>query len=404
MKAMVLDDNKYIVDYVKKSVNWEKCGIEEVYGVYDLETAKEILLSDSVDVLILDIELTEGTGFDLLEWVTEQGMVLFTSMMTSFAEFDYAQKAIGYHCMDYLLKPVAPEILQVTVEKLVAEARIHHKEKQKKDISTESGDVLKMIFWENLLEQDSSFYGMTLEETLQEWHIEYKGEDIFTPVFIKLLENRKWDISQSLFYFILDNAFREIAQNEKVKLETILFSGIDRYFIICKGAYTNELINHFVKRIEEVSSKTLKSSCECFVGCPGNLYEISAQCGKLEEQYSAYKKIKELMPDGEEDTFMEDMKRYICDNLADVTRASIAEHFYLSPEYVSRIWSKKMGISLMDYIKMEKLERAKFLLTNSGYTISQISEMVGYPSFAYFSKIFRLSEGIQPSEYRKQRK
>ena len=106
MKLLIVDDNKYVVALLRKQLNWEAFGIEELIGVYSVEQAKEVFLNKQIDFLITDIEMPVQNGFDLLEWLKNQNICPETILLTSYADFSYAQLAVKYQCFDYLLKNI----------------------------------------------------------------------------------------------------------------------------------------------------------------------------------------------------------------------------------------------------------------------------------------------------------
>ena len=95
------------------------------------------------------------------------------------------------------------------------------------------------------------------------------------------------------------------------------------------------------------------------------------------------------------------IRSYIQENIADVTRNSIAEHFHFSPNYLSKLFRNVEGVSLITYIQNQRMERAKELLANTDQSISEIAMEIGYPNFSHFSKRFRLFFGCSPNEYRR---
>lgn len=95
------------------------------------------------------------------------------------------------------------------------------------------------------------------------------------------------------------------------------------------------------------------------------------------------------------------IKAYIEKDLNGVTREGIASHVHLNAAYLSRIFKKETGQSLMDYIIDEKIKQAKVLLIESRTRISDICEALGYENFSHFSKMFKRVSGMTPQEYRK---
>src|SRR6185503_14668894 len=79
----------------------------------DPEAALEFLRSHAVDVLFLDIQMPELTGFELLGRLETPPLVIFTTA------FDrYALNAFAVNSIDYLLKPIEPERLEHALDKL----------------------------------------------------------------------------------------------------------------------------------------------------------------------------------------------------------------------------------------------------------------------------------------------
>ena len=100
MKLLIVDDNKYVVAFLRKQLNWEAFGIEELIGVYSVEQAKEVFLNKQIDFLITDIEMPVQNGFDLLEWLKNQNIRSETILLTSYADFSYAKLLSLIHISD----------------------------------------------------------------------------------------------------------------------------------------------------------------------------------------------------------------------------------------------------------------------------------------------------------------
>lgn len=85
----------------------------------------------------------------------------------------------------------------------------------------------------------------------------------------------------------------------------------------------------------------------------------------------------------------------------DIGRIEIAAHFYLTPDYLAKIYKKRTGVNIKDYINTYRIEKAKELLRQEDKNVSDIAGMVGFPNFSYFSTIFKKITGITPMEYKK---
>ncbi|MEX2511364.1 MAG: LytTR family transcriptional regulator DNA-binding domain-containing protein [Cyclobacteriaceae bacterium] len=112
MRVLVVDDErlarKELINLLSQNENVEVLG--EATNVDD---AKEKIESLQPEVLFLDIQMPEKTGFDLLEELDFVPLVVF---ITAYDEF--ALQAFQVNALDYLLKPIEPERLTETLNKL----------------------------------------------------------------------------------------------------------------------------------------------------------------------------------------------------------------------------------------------------------------------------------------------
>jgi len=79
----------------------------------------------------------------------------------------------------------------------------------------------------------------------------------------------------------------------------------------------------------------------------------------------------------------------------------IAEKLHVNSAYLSTIFKEETGENYSDYLTSVRIEKAKELLTELDFNISQIAAKVGYTSSRYFSRIFEEETGLKPSEYRR---
>ncbi|OPJ60414.1 response regulator transcription factor [Clostridium oryzae] len=93
---------------------------------------------------------------------------------------------------------------------------------------------------------------------------------------------------------------------------------------------------------------------------------------------------------------------YIHDNYSeDICLDSLAEKVYLTPSYLSYVFKKEVGISLIKYITSYRMQKAKELLEKSNMKIVEICKSVGYSNVSYFCQNFKNNYGISPEKYRR---
>ncbi|MFC5470055.1 helix-turn-helix domain-containing protein [Cohnella suwonensis] len=100
---------------------------------------------------------------------------------------------------------------------------------------------------------------------------------------------------------------------------------------------------------------------------------------------------------------VERIKRFISEQIGkqDLTREEIANHVFLNPDYLSRVFKKETGMSISDYLQTRRIEYAKHLLANTNQSVSDIAVASGYSNLSYFSTLFKKSTGFNPIDYRR---
>ena len=111
MKMILVDDEEIAVNALKRRVNWEKYGVSEVYTAGSMQQAMEIFQKDTIDFILCDIEMPNGSGLELLEWIKIYYPKTECVYVTCHSEFKYMRKAMQLGSVDYILKPIDYEEL-----------------------------------------------------------------------------------------------------------------------------------------------------------------------------------------------------------------------------------------------------------------------------------------------------
>ena len=112
MRAIVIDDERLARKELINLLNQLET-VEVVGEAVNVDDAKEKIDQLQPDVIFLDIQMPEKTGFDLLEELDHVPHVIFTT-----AYDEYALKAFQVNALDYLLKPIEPKRLEEAINKL----------------------------------------------------------------------------------------------------------------------------------------------------------------------------------------------------------------------------------------------------------------------------------------------
>ncbi len=78
----------------------------------------------------------------------------------------------------------------------------------------------------------------------------------------------------------------------------------------------------------------------------------------------------------------------------------LAEAAFVTPEYLCRIFKRHLGMTLMDFVWKERLQRAAQLLERTNYSVAEVAQLSGFASPFHFSRRFRQHSGLSPRHYR----
>jgi two-component system LytT family response regulator len=128
IRTIIVDDEPNAVNFVASALQKYCSDVEVVAKLHTVEDAELVVNSSSFDLLLLDIELLDGTGFDLLEKVENRDFFLI--FITAYNQ--HAVKAFKYSAVDYLLKPLNIKELLSAIDKI--KQRKDRQDKPEQDI------------------------------------------------------------------------------------------------------------------------------------------------------------------------------------------------------------------------------------------------------------------------------
>ena len=85
-----------------------------------------------------------------------------------------------------------------------------------------------------------------------------------------------------------------------------------------------------------------------------------------------------------------------------ITYKDLGKALNFHPNHISRCMIEHLGCTPTEYLYQLRIEKAKIQLITTDQSIEQIAEKCGFNQVSYFSKKFKLKEGISPNEYRRQ--
>jgi two-component system, response regulator YesN len=286
--VLIVDDEIHAVEGVKSGVNWESLHIANVYTAHNNRQAKEVFASHSIDIMLCDIEMPQGSGLELLAWVRESYPNTECIFLTCHADFDFAKKAIQLGSMDYILKPVPFVELEEVIKK-AADKIDKEKELQQGSMLGEqwvkNQPYLVERFWHDILNGTIESNLLAIKYAADERSISFNEKQQVLPILISF---------QGLNESRSSNEERAIEQALKTEGEAFFFERNGFRGQVIRQGQEKLIVILFVED-ELVDTENLKQQCESYVvychqslGCDltcylGNSTQVDTFIGMVDE-------------------------------------------------------------------------------------------------------------------------
>jgi Response regulator containing CheY-like receiver domain and AraC-type DNA-binding domain len=455
------------------------------------------------DLVITDIRMHGMDGLEMLENLKEQGVEIYSIIISGYAEFEYAKRALSVGAQEYLLKPVSVDALQETLERIEnkhIESKFQFVKKPEnyareyffgtKEEQSEAAKALKNIFKEEMGKIYgiiACYFGNLKKDDIKE--MEYRLRSIKRQ-FRELEFLDAWEERISLRILIFKGQRKEILlfADSFDEMARYGYHKKEREIPLCMGTcetmeewkdcfetVQKALLSYFTKdnygllRTEEFveeSTKELEYPIQAerrilLALETGNYQEmkagldefleqtISEEHGAEEIRYGAVKLITRMMDVAKEinrkayeslqekdylkgvltaytrTEMYEILMKYgdeICDRRMKegisnytinrtleyirihykegISLEKTAEVLNITPEYLSMLFKREMGMNFSVFLKKFRISHAKRLLKTTDMKIYEVAQECGYSNSNYFTKVFKEVTGISPAEYR----
>lgn len=294
MKVLIVDDDIATVDAIKENVDWEAIGVHSILTAYNIVRAKELLCENSVDIVISDIEMPQGSGIDLLTWFRENNLSGKFLLLTCHESFTYAKAALKLEAAEYLLKPLDVEVIEMALKKLVLkiqEERELEAESQLGKLAMRNRAQLRLDFLRGVV------YGRItgdMSSNIERSGVELDPSKKYRLVFSRItdVDRDREKLSSSLLTFVLANVHSEIFFG-KPEIENVIFDDQGNHInviSICTAddeEETERKCRELIFTCKDILSSTV-SCCVSRVCTIGDFYEVYQRCRKLLVREAAY--------------------------------------------------------------------------------------------------------------------
>jgi len=169
--------------------------------------------------------------------------------------------------------------------------------------------------------------------------------------------------------------------------------------VIMKGAikqFVRHDINKMVSEIEYLADLHDYDQSELLEGALVSLEDFMKRVKITREAIVEY-----VERNGYNINPVEKTKKYIDNHISEeISMNEIAKNVHLTPDYLTRIFRKEVGVSITRYIIICKMNRARQLLLQTDKCIGEIAREVGYFNYSSFYKTFRKLVGLSPQAFK----
>lgn len=191
----------------------------------------------------------------------------------------------------------------------------------------------------------------------------------------------------------------DVLPYECVQVPTILKSTLSKIIRECRNAFYLPIIDKGVLEIQAKPTTLIGSRQLIKIYLEELLILIMRkEYKKSESDVLSLLTSKEF----DQDNIAASIESYLKENLdKKLTIANICKAFNYNKTYICTNFKKTTGYSIIEYLNLAKIERAKDMIREDSYSLSEISESLGFSSPGYFSKIFKKITGFSPLEYKR---
>lgn len=509
---LIVDDERFMREGIAKLLPWNLLRIDHVETADSGNKALAKMEAHMPDIVLTDIEMKNMNGLQLIKKMNQMNPLLRIVVLTGHDDFGYVQECCRMEVHDYLLKPVDQEkLIEVIGQQVDILDRLLEEQAKKKTIDRVNGlaeqmrveqtfhDFLKKGQKEAEVRQILNEYGFSKGDTIQaaviapedsiknEWSsqielldlsirslcielVEYNNDGITfrdeTNALVILLFRGKghpdsrdlleqiqavlqneYDMAQKVYLGGVAGNVRQLADSYREAMQ--LWENWRNNMAIIQNGEENEsiaLLHDRTQNIEHEIEENLDDPdraleayqvyWERFDKFQTNenairrnllhtLTDIYLQwlqhtgssagtaltdlVGKLQtasrdELYQiGYDFLESLLREQKTDSndVIANAKRYIQQHLNEnLSVTQLAGQFYLSVAYFSKLFKKTEGVGCNYYIVRQRMERAKQMLGQKRLRVAEVAEQVGYRDVNYFSLTFKKYTGVSPAEYK----
>lgn len=453
-QVLLVDDEEPILELLRCSVSWEKYNLHVFDAVSSGAEALRIVRQHDIHIVITDIRMSQLNGLELCQQLQLLKRNIQTIIISGYAEFSYAQKAINYGVVGYCLKPVERDDLVrhlVHAVQRLKEAECFPDTDRLLDALEDGGakDIAKAL--EGFSLRGEQYYAAVtvgadkLELPPKEGVCVVLGRRQYAYIALNRIPDAQ------VRAFAADPRSRGYSATEAPVPVDELSAVIKGLSLSALHFFVDGSRKIFPPHEEDQAGPLLqKLRCAAMVhnrekmaelliecrDCPPGFFSVASALrlyflvtdsliadageeselltpGQLTARYRSFaamldeliRKLREDAPPPENEAVANSVIMQILVYInahyhQELSLGRLADIFHMNANYLCQVFHKETGKPFARYVSELRIDKAKELLDSEDTSISDIAAQVGYADYFYFLKTFKRIAGVTPKQYR----
>ena len=449
---LIVEDERWEREGIANLIDRQKYELDRVATAIDGVEGLSLIESLHPDIIITDIRMPGLSGLEMLEKAAGNISQSVSIVLSGYAEFAYAKKALHLGALDFLTKPVDPQELDEVMTKAM---KLLANIKQSGDSGDENRVDLHEILEDRMDAAEAAvFLGVNSLSVIRLAYIIGAESDCMLPPFcvqdgditcciLRPQDRLPVNGFSSVGIAEYRGSFAETAEKAKMAATRAHFFGLSEpvsYSMIAQKRRRNELAEkeYRLRMSQAVITQKITEVGQVFSEIRSRIHQdigydpetvitiLTEETGLEEDRYivemlkeaRTVEKVLQILEERIKNNLltrqreMNDSEKYVLRHAvnlviedygsSEMNLQNVANLLFLSPNYVGSLFKRSTGISFGDFLCQYRLIRAAELLQNNhSLRVNEIAGMVGIPNVSYFCVQFRNLYGITPANYRK---
>lgn len=291
-QMLLVDDEIVAIEGIKAVLDLTKLNVRRIFTALNIRQAKEVFESESIDILLCDIEMPQGNGLELLAWVREHYPQTATIFLTSHADFKYAKEAMRLGSLDYLLKPVMASELESALYKAQEMIEQHdegHRNRQSHRLWMKHHSIIIERFWLDLIQGTIQGNKAAVLQQIERDQIPLTEESTVLPVLVsvKNWNNKLQHRDVRIMEYALKKTASEMLMNNQeygivIQLERDQLLAV--YISEGQNQWDYDALHDLCRKYIDFCSRHFYCFLTCYIASPVEVHEIAGKIALLKAQ------------------------------------------------------------------------------------------------------------------------